>query len=136
MKLIIIRGLPGSGKSTLAKRLTAQSSAIHLEADMYFITKDGTYEFDMTKLHLAHKWCIQTAIIMMNNGRDVIVSNTFTKYSEMRPYIDHAREVGAYVSVLRMSNQYGSIHDVPDEVMTKMAERFEDYDGEGMSNEL
>jgi adenylate kinase family enzyme len=42
-RLIIIRGLPGSGKSTFAKSYF--NGYIHLEADMYFVQPDGSYDW-------------------------------------------------------------------------------------------
>ena len=56
--LILIQGLPGSGKSTFGKRLAKEIGAYMFEADDYFM-KNGKYVFDQSKLHEAHKKCLQ-----------------------------------------------------------------------------
>jgi len=127
-ELIIIRGIPGSGKSTYAGGCYPRH--IKLEADMYFINQNGDYKFDGKKIKDAHKWCFDTACIFMNNGYNVVVSNTFTRISEMQKYIDHANSLDILVNVIRMNNEFGSIHNVPDEIIQNMKTRFEDYPDE------
>lgn len=65
--LTLIRGLPGSGKSTLAKTL----SAVHLEADMYFVNPQGEYHFRPEHLAQAHEWCQQQTEYWLQQGKDV-----------------------------------------------------------------
>lgn len=125
MKLTIIRGLPGSGKSTEAKKL----GIFHVEADM-FCMKDGEYCFDYKTHSNNHLNCKYLISFALSNDCDCVVSNTFTKLEEMNPYLDKARFYGANVEVIRMSSNYGTIHNVPLEVIDKMRERFEDYEGE------
>ena len=130
MSLILIRGLPGSGKTTLAKKLEkTHPNAVHLEADMYFM-KDGKYEFNAAILPYAHKWCADSARIFMDNGKDVIVSNTFSTNKEMKPYVEHAQKLKIDIKVYRMKSFFGSIHDVPEETIEKMRKRFENCKGE------
>lgn len=127
--LIIIRGLPGSGKSTNAKNHMSQGGKIiHLEADMFFTKENGKYEFDGQFIHAAHRWCLDTAKVFLRQEYTVVVSNTFTVYSEMKGYVIFAINNGIDVSVITMSNKYGSIHDVPDHAMTRMANRFMSHD--------
>jgi len=123
-KLTLIRGLPGSGKSTYAKQLQLSNIARHLEADMYFIDRNGDYMFDARYLGHAHEWCLQSTGSFLIAGIDVIVSNTFTTMKEMRPYIDLANGLGAALDVVEMHSQYGSIHNVPEETMAKMRARW------------
>ena len=54
--LLLIRGVQGSGKSSLAELVAklGHTRAIYA-ADDYFTACDGTYTFDMSKLHEAHK---------------------------------------------------------------------------------
>lgn len=128
MTLILIRGLPGSGKSTLAKRLQVNYlDAVHLEADMWFVDSKGQYCFNRSLLSTAHQWCIQTASILLNSGQTVIVSNTFTTVEEMQPYLDHAKNLGCEVKVYYLTGNYGNIHNVPEDVIKRMADRFEGY---------
>lgn len=55
-KLVTIyRGLPGAGKSTWAR---IEGHDLILEADSFFIGKDGIYRFDRSRLNEAHKDCV------------------------------------------------------------------------------
>lgn len=125
--LAIIRGLPGSGKSTLAREQFF--TYVHLEADMYHMVA-GKYKFDGDRVHLAHKWCQETCRIFLNSGLSVVVSNTFTTLKEIQPYADMAKELGIPMHVYRLTADYGSIHNVPAEVIEKMKGRFQDFEGE------
>lgn len=126
--LYLLRGLPGAGKSTLAKVL----GGIHIEADQYFM-EDGKYKYDHAKIKLAHNYCqTQTAAWMNTDGTQVpvdkiIVSNTFTQEWEMKPYYEMAEKYGYRVYSLVVENRHGcgNKHNVPDEVLEKMENRFE-----------
>jgi predicted kinase len=125
-KLYIIRGLPGSGKSTFAKSLDVP----HYEADMYFMNENGEYNFDRNLLGIAHGWCFKNVKAKMMRGMDVVVSNTFTRRFEFDNYIQEAKKHGVEIVVYRMTAQYQNTHDVPEDVIQIMKNRFEDYDGE------
>jgi predicted kinase len=126
--LYIVRGCPGSGKSTLAKTL----GGIHVESDQYFM-EDGVYKWDPTMIKNAHNYCQgQTQAWMKTNSDQIdtskiVVSNTFTQEWEMQPYFDMAKEYGYKVFTIVVENRHGGVnqHGVPDEVLTKMCERFE-----------
>lgn len=136
MTLILIRGLPGSGKSTLAKRLQANYlDAVHLETDMFFVDTEGQYGFNRSLLGTAHQWCQDTAKILLISGQTVIVSNTFTTVREMQPYLDHAEKLGCEVKVYYLTGNYGNIHNVPEDVIKRMADRFEAYFHETVAQE-
>ena len=128
--LTIIRGLPGSGKSTLARKMMTETTT-HFEADMHFKSALG-YQFDASKLGAAHKWCFDSVKESLTIGCECIVSNTFTTLKEMKPYLVLAEELGVKVQVLRMKNlgEYGSIHNVPEETIKRMKNRFHDYEEE------
>lgn len=129
-KLLIIRGIPGSGKSTLA-RLIAYSKAIWYEADQYFQKgwKDGPYEFDASKLKEAHDWCYRGIKQHMEEKRHnlLIVSNTFTTTKEIDRYVTLALRHGFDWEVIKVVGNHKSIHDVPESIISKMANRWEDY---------
>jgi predicted kinase len=122
MKLLLIRGLPGSGKSTLAKNLIGWYW--HLETDQFW-GKD--YAFDVAKLGEAHQWCQDQTRDLLKRGFSPVVSNTFTTKRELQPYFDIAREYGIIPTVILCQNSFGSVHNVPEETLNRMADRFE-YD--------
>jgi predicted kinase len=132
--LYIVRGIPGSGKSTFAKMLVGEDFLV-CEADKYFIDKEtGEYNFDSTKIKEAHKFCQDTVESYMKDSlvndqfyREIAVSNTFTQEWEMRPYFELAKNYGYKVFSVVVENRHGGTnqHEVPEEVLTKMRERFE-----------
>lgn len=121
LKLILIRGLPGSGKSTLAKSF---NDFKHFEADMFFTLDTGDYVFDASKLSIAHQWCQNKTKMNLSVGNNVVVSNTFTTLKELRPYFEIAKEFNIIPFVITIQGCFGSIHNVPEETMIKMKQRF------------
>jgi len=129
LKMILIRGLPGSGKSTLAESLT---DFIHMETDMYW--KNDYSDFDVKELKAAHAWCqLETKrwLISLDSHmytgpkKGVVISNTFTQKWEMDPYIKIAEEFGIVPQFITCQGNYGSVHNVPQDVIDKMYNRFE-----------
>jgi hypothetical protein len=59
--------------------------------------------------------------------REIAVSNTFTQEWEMKPYFELAKTYGYKVFSIVVENRHEGTnqHGVPDEVLTKMRERFE-----------
>ena len=125
-KLTIIRGIPGSGKTTLAKKVQEGSGAFHLETDMLTIV-DDKYDFDPELLKYRHENAQKIAKIVIENGSDLIVSNTFVKVNSMLPYLDLVRGRGYTIVISSLvSNNYGSIHDVPSHTIKNMKSSFEE----------
>ena len=136
-ELFLLRGLPGAGKSTLAKSLTGGSGSMHLEADMYFVNAKEEYIFDASQLKQAHAWCQNTVEYAMLYGKRghfiktplqrIVVSNTFTQEWEMNAYTELAKKHGYQVTSIIVENRHGGVseHNVPDEILVKMKERFQ-----------
>lgn len=121
-QLILFRGLPGSGKSTLAESLCDRV----VSADMFF-ERNGTYQFDATRLHAAHKWCQSETERLLREGVSIVgVANTFTTEKEMKEYFEIAKRVNCRISTIIVENRHGStnVHNVPEETMDKMEARF------------
>ena len=126
--LYIVRGVPGSGKSTFAKSI----GGIHIEADQFFMM-NGKYNFDITKIKLAHKYCqnqteawMKTDGVQVNNEK-IVVSNTFTQEWEMEPYFKLAEKYGYKTFSLIVENRHGGVneHGVPEDKLEIMKNRFE-----------
>jgi predicted kinase len=126
MHYILIRGLPGSGKSTLAQALAmSYPDSNILEADQYFVNPEtGAYIFDRAKLYIAHRHCQDRTRQSLAAGKTTIVSNTFTTVSELRVYFDIGAEFSLVPSVYLVQNDWGSIHNVPEETLANMKRRF------------
>jgi adenylate kinase family enzyme len=132
--LYIVRGLPGSGKSTFAEKLVGDDFLV-CEADKYFIDKEtGDYNFDVTKLKDAHKYCQDLVETYMKDSlindqfyREIAVSNTFTQEWEMSPYFELAEKHGYKVFVTIVENRHGgkNVHGVPDDKVEIMKNRIE-----------
>jgi NEDD4-binding protein 2 len=128
--LIILRGLPGSGKSSFAHYMFSNNV---FEADQYFYDEDCNYNFDATKLHAAHMDCQRRVEELMKlsdttqYGDEIVVSNTSTTEKEMEPYLALARKYDYKVVSLVVENRHGnkSVHNVPDETIEKMRNRFD-----------
>jgi predicted kinase len=124
-KLVIIRGLPGSGKTTLAKTMTAY---VHVETDMYFVNGEGVYQFDASRLPQAHDWCHHKCALELEKGNNVVVSNTFTRLWEFKPYIEMAKKLNCDYEVIECHGNYQNVHGVPEYAVERMRQRWEKYD--------
>lgn len=132
LQLILVRGLPGSGKSTLARTYCAYRCWQHLETDQFW---GPDYNFDFARLGEAHQWCKDETRKFLNVGVSVAVSNTFTTKKELQPYFDIAAEFGITPQVILCQGKWGNVHNVPEEVLVKMKNRFEyDISDMGVSN--
>jgi len=126
-ELFLLRGLPGAGKSTLAKILVGDRDYCHKEADMYFVDSEGKYKFDFSLIKEAHEWCQSEVEFLMKYEHTVVVSNTFTQEWEMQAYYDLAKSYGYKVNSIIVENRHRGVneHNVPQETLEKMKQRFE-----------
>ncbi|WP_229711106.1 AAA family ATPase [Agarivorans gilvus] len=122
LTLTLIRGLPGSGKSTLAKSLPG----VHLEADMFFVDKQGHYHFQPQKLSHAHAWCQQQTEQQLKMGKSVVVANTFVELWEMQAYRDIAARTGAKLIIRCCRGNYGNEHGVSRQTIANMRQRWQE----------
>jgi predicted kinase len=128
--LILLRGLPGCGKTTFAKELEESMPGCKIiSADDYFTSlEDGSYNFEASKLGVAHIKC-QSRVerAMRINVSKIIVHNTSTTPQEMEPYYDMAKNSGYMVVSLIVENRHGStsVHNVPEDTLLKMRNRFD-----------
>ena len=123
MELVLIRGIPGSGKSTIA---CSMNFDVHYEADMFFINENGDYCYDPKKIGEAHQWCQEQTFNALSEGKRVVVSNTFIKLFEMKPYFDMAHELGLELNVIQAEGRWPNVHGVPEEVVKRMEDNWED----------
>lgn len=140
--LLILRGVPGSGKTIYANRFAKKFASlfgrktIRCSADNYFIDRLGIYTFDKNKLWKVHEQCQWNAARAMRQGIDlVIIDNTNTTVSELKPYEEAAKEWGYIVKYKVIGGQseenvklyaLRNTHGVSIESIRKMANRLSD----------
>lgn len=126
--LIILRGLPGSGKTTLATTISSLCpNCVMYAADDYFYNENGEYMFDAKKLHEAHLDCQNHVAKAMYEGvNTIVVHNTSTTDSELKPYFDMANVHGYIVHSVIVENRSNThnVHNVNETILDKMKNRF------------
>jgi predicted kinase len=119
--LYLIAGAPGSGKSTFARKLMQEKDIkFNFEADTWMKDKFGIYHYDPKNLKYCHRQCQIYTEKVMEDGRDVIVSNTSLTVKDARPYIDLAKKYDYNIEIHHMTGQFQNIHDVPEEKVQLM----------------
>lgn len=91
------------------------------------IDSEGNYKFDPSRLKECHEQCQNEAWLMLHEGRDVIVANTFTQRWEYQPYLDMAQFFHVPVQVIEVHGDFQSIHGVPAEKIKQMRDRWEPH---------
>jgi predicted kinase len=115
----LIRGLPGSGKSSLAKEFVVNGYR-HIEADMYFYVH-GRYIFKRTFLERAHTWCLSATRLALDRGESVVVSNVFSRLSEMTPYL----KLSDSHVVVELTGTQANTHRVSESAISTMRQRWQ-----------
>lgn len=112
--LTLVRGLPGSGKTELGKKLATagmySKTVIHVEADQFMVDESGQYKFQPDKVKTVNVECIAQAEKFLRMGYDVVVTNVFAQYWEVKPYYDVAAELGIKTILITMQAQFHSEH--------------------------
>ena len=116
-EIVLVRGLPGSGKTTIAQKMEGY---IHLEADMFFVV-NGIYVYDHLKIKEAHDWCVSKAKSELDQGNNVVVSNTFVKLFELKRYIDFQYPF----RIIEAKGEFPNLHGVPFEKIAIMKSKWE-----------
>lgn len=139
-KIYICRGVSGSGKSSQAWLLSEEIFSKgepypeRLEADMWFIRENGEYRFDPMELTNAHNWCRLSTEHAIRRGSSVIVSNTFTRRSELKPYIELALRYNVHLQIIETSTEWcrdafecarRNVHGLSVETIQKQLARWE-----------
>lgn len=126
--LVLVRGVPGSGKTTLVEKFFKGWK--HIEADMYFLDCDGIYRYNPKEIREAHEWAIEATENALKNRRPTVVANTFVRLWEIHNYTALAKKYNVPYLVVRCTGKYKNVHDVPETVVSRMSENFEDYQDE------
>lgn len=82
-----------------------------------FFEIDGVYVFDSSKVRSAHDWCVASAKNALEQGMNVVVSNTFVKRWELQRYIDF----GFSFRVIEAKGKWANIHGVSEDKIENMA---------------
>ena len=135
----MISGAPGSGKTTYANNIKEKHKNLknieldHYEADMFFYNDLGEYNFDFNKLHYAHQWCFNKFSDSIRNKRNVVVSNTFINKKERINYLNFAFQNNYDIVFIHCLGEYNNIHNVPEEIVLKKRNSFQQLDDEEKS---
>jgi len=116
--IIITTAASGAGKSTFSKLLCDnQLGWVSVEADSFFYDSQGNYNFDASKLGLAHKSCQDQFLRYLKEPsvKTIIVANTNTKPADYKFYEDAANKLGCRIFHIIIQNRHGNenVHNVP-----------------------
>lgn len=133
--LILVRGISGSGKTFYVNKYHFYTEKF--EADDWFIDENHHYSFDSEELNNAHSYCRINTEYAMRQNKQVVVSNTFTRMWELKPYLELALKYNYIVKIVETDTPWRynaeecanrNIHNVPIETIRKQLQRFEKID--------
>lgn len=120
--VFLIRGLPGSGKTTYANHVL--KAEVICEADDYF-TRNGVYKFNPEQLTDAHNACFNKFVEAVKHNKKTAVCNTFSRYWELKKYIEFCKSNNIKFIIIKMNSQYNNVHGVPESAVENMRKRWE-----------
>lgn len=148
-KIIILRGIPGSGKSSLCKEIKDKFSSTKIvsvhstDSKHYRWVKNGDkaewkYIFQKRNLLEYHKQTLTDTIgSMLINDNIIVLDNTSTTFSEIKPYCIAAILRGYSIEILEPNTEWKydinmcfekNTHNVPLDTIKRMLNRFESTD--------
>lgn len=102
----IMSGPPGSGKSYFARQsvMAASGPTLIVSADNFFISKNGSYQFDGSKLGKAHRYCLGEYLKGLQTGSFdlIVVDNTNLNAWEASPYVALAKLFGYKPEIIKI----------------------------------
>ena len=103
--MYIMRGVSGSGKSTTARNLGA--GGVVFSTDDYFSQEKGSYDFNPSKLGVAHDWNKDRAEQAVREGiSPIVIDNTNTQAWEMQPYVEIAMNHGYRIKIVEPTSPW------------------------------
>ena len=136
--IYLCRGLPGSGKSFIARKLVGNGQIF--STDDYWYIKNGTYDFDITKLGTAHKWNQRRVEKAVNVGiSPIVIDNTNVTLKDAKTYkkaFENAITLGYKIKIVVPETEWvtnvdelftRNSHNVPRETIEKMLNKWEDF---------
>lgn len=145
--LIVNRAVPGSGKTTISNCIVDTLKARRIQTalhstDEYFLTADGRYVYDVTKLNSYHQKNFKVLVKSLEAGIDVVIcDNVNLSPWQTRPYTEAARRLGYYIIFVtfeprelskhlqsqQVTAEKPDAHGVPEEVIISMIEEYHAY---------
>lgn len=130
MKLFTLQGLPGSGKSEWCRRNFP--GLICPSADHYFI-KNGVFQFDPSKIGLAHQACFRDFLNDLNSVVEtIVIDNTNLTTAEIAPYYLAGESLNYDVQIVRLVCEPETAwkrqtHGVPFRTFAHMVANFDNF---------